>query len=106
MVRATGPGEFEDSPQSVGYGADRYAGYPTREEAQPMTELEVALEEARRQGQREGRAAVCQWLRDRGATKPPSSLWHAAAILANDFEQSETPCAAIRKEATIEGSKQ
>lgn len=41
MVRATGPGEFEDSPQSVGYGADRYAGYPTREEAQPMTPTQL-----------------------------------------------------------------
>ena len=48
----------------------------------------------REQGQREGFAAAVQWLRDRSATKPPTSLWSAAEILADHMEASCIPAAA------------
>ena len=44
--------------------------------------------EMRLQGQAEGFAGAVQWLRDRGAMKPPATLWHAAEILADQMEQS------------------
>ncbi len=60
--------------------------------AQPVEAGEDGLREAmRQQGQREGKAAVCQWLRDRGVMRPPAVLHHAAGILADQFEQSEIP---------------
>ena len=60
--------------------------------AQPVEAGEDGLREAmRQQGQREGKAAVCQWLRERGAMRPPAVLHHAAGILAGQFEQSEIP---------------
>ena len=58
--------------------------------------VEAAVEKMRVQGQQEGKAAVCQWLRDRSATNPPATLWHAASILADQFEQSEIPASSIR----------
>lgn len=50
-----------------------------------------AREEGRQQGQGEGMNAATLWLRERGATKPPASLWHAALLLADQLEQSRIP---------------
>jgi hypothetical protein len=49
------------------------------------------VDEARQQGQREGKAAVCQWLRGRSATKPEGPSWKEAYALAVEFEHSEIP---------------
>lgn len=54
-------------------------------------ERDKALEEARERGQREGKAAVCAWLRGHGAYVEPMRLHKEAAQLADLFEQSEIP---------------
>lgn len=48
-------------------------------------------QQLREKGQGEGFAAAIQWLRDRSAMKPPATLWHAAAILADQLERSRIP---------------
>lgn len=53
-------------------------------------------QQARAQGQAEGQAAVLCWLRERGAMKPPGSLWIAAATLADQFEATQTPARALQ----------
>ena len=45
----------------------------------------------REQGQREGKAAVCNWLRSLGAQKLTPKNAEVAAQLADAFEQSEIP---------------
>lgn len=57
-----------------------------------IDKLRAELAGVRAQGQREGKAAVCGWLRELSATKPPASLHHAALMLADQFEASEQPC--------------
>lgn len=58
-----------------------------------------ALADKRQQGQREGKAAVISWLRERSAMKPPPTLWHCAQLLADQFEASEQPCLALHQKA-------
>ncbi len=69
--------------------------------AQPRHETEIAKAVAaeRERGQREGKAAVCSWLRGLGAQKPSHLLRAEARLLAEAFERPEIPAQAIRGDA-------
>ena len=56
-----------------------------------LAELDAQADAERGLGQAEGFAAAVQWLRDRGAQRPPAVLFHAASILADQMEQSLIP---------------
>lgn len=59
--------------------------------------LPALLAAEREKGQREGKIAVCGWLRGLSAQKPNPPLASEAARLADSFEQSEIPAQAIRE---------
>ena len=91
MHRDAGTGKAAAFAQAVNDGLFDLAKRAAAAALTPSALSGDAGEALREQGQREGKAAVCQWLRDLSATIPPGTLHHAAAILADDFEQSELP---------------
>ena len=75
-----------------------YAEAVARHRLAHTAPLEAEIARLREIGQAEGFAAAVQWLRDRGACKPPATLWHAAETLADQMEQARVPGQALKGE--------